>query len=120
VHGAEAFREGSASSFGLPLACFVALLVTTVVTSILPFDYHLAYAVVEWAEMLVGTISAVVAFVVVFLRRRVPSPVVQGWSGNKWLALSGTGIWCIFWLTALLTHRWLSRAGCDLVSGRFF
>jgi len=40
-----------------PLACFVALLVTIAIVSILPPDHHLAYAIVEWVEMLVGTVS---------------------------------------------------------------
>jgi len=80
----------------LPLASFVALLATMATVNILPPDRHLAYAVVEWVEMAVGTITAVIALVVVFLWPRVASPAVQGWSRYKWLAIGGLGTWAIF------------------------
>ncbi len=88
-----------------PLACFVALLVTIAIVSILPPDHHLAYAIVEWVEMLVGTVSAVLAFAA-FLWPRIASPDAPGWSRHKWLAIFGLGIWCIFWLVALLARPW--------------
>ena len=90
----------------LALACFVALLTTMATVNILPPDRHLAYAVVEWVEMVVGTVSAVIAFVVVFLWPRVVSPPGQGWSRYKWLASCSLGIWFIFWVIALLTRPW--------------
>ena len=89
-----------------PLACFVALLATMAIVNILPPDRHLAYAIVEWVEMVVGTVTAVISFVIVFLWPRVASQTVQGWSRYKWLAICGLGIWCIFWLIALLTRPW--------------
>jgi len=89
-----------------PLACFVALLATMAIVSILPPDRHLAYAIVEWAEMVVGTVTAVIAFVVVFLWPRFASTTVQGWSRYKWIAICGLGIWSIFWLIALLARPW--------------
>lgn len=89
-----------------PLGCFVALLATMAAVNILPPDRHLAYAVVEWVEMLVGTVSAVIAFVVGFLWPRVASPAVHGWTRYKWLAICGLGIWSIFWLIALLARPW--------------
>jgi hypothetical protein len=90
----------------LPLACFVALLVTIATVSILPRDHHLAYAIAEWVEMLVGTVSGVLAFAVAFLWPRVAWPDAPGWSRHKWLAICGLGIWCIFWLIALLARPW--------------
>ena len=89
-----------------PLACFVALLATMAIVNILPPDHHLANAIVEWVEMVVGTVTAVISFVIVFLWPRVASQTVQGWSRYKWLAICGLGIWCIFWLIALLTRPW--------------
>lgn len=90
----------------LPLSCFVALLVTMAGVHVLPSDRHMAYAIVEWVEMAVGTITTVIAFVVVFLWPRVVSPAAQGWSRYKWLALGGLGVWVIFWLVALLARPW--------------
>jgi hypothetical protein len=87
-----------------PLAFFGVLIATMAIVAILPPDRHLAYAVVEWVEMIVGTVSAVVAFVGVFLWPRIASPVLQGWSRYKWLAICGLGIWSIFWLIALLAR----------------
>jgi len=72
-----------------PLACFVALVATMATVNILPPDRHLAYTVVEWVEMVVGTVTAVIACVVVFLWPRVASPAVQGWSRYKWLQFVG-------------------------------
>jgi uncharacterized membrane protein len=89
-----------------PLACFVALLATMSTAYILPPDRHLAFAIVEWVEMLVGTVSAVIAFVVLFLWPRVTSPDIKGWGRHEWLAISGLGIWFIFWLIALAARRW--------------
>jgi hypothetical protein len=86
-----------------PFASFILLLITIAIVSILPPDHHLAYAIVEWVEMLVGTVSAVLAFVVV-LWPRVASPDTP--SRKKWLVMFGLGIWCIFWLIALLAHSW--------------
>ena len=88
----------------LPLACFVALLATMATVNILPPDHHLTYAVVEWVEMVVGTVSAVIAFVIVFLRPSVVLPAVQIWRRYKLLAICGLGVWCIFWLIALLAR----------------
>jgi hypothetical protein len=89
-----------------PLACFVALLVTMAAVSILPSDHHLAYTIVESVEMLVGTVSAVLAFAAAFLWPRVASPDAPGWSRQKWLASCVLGIWCIFWLIAFLARPW--------------
>jgi hypothetical protein len=89
-----------------PLACFVALLATMAVVNILPPDRHLVYTIVEWVEMVVGTVTAFIRFAVVFLWPRVASPTVQGWSRYKWVVISGLGIWCIFWLIALLARPW--------------
>ncbi len=89
-----------------PLSWFVALLVTMATVNILPSQRHLAYAVVEWAEMLIGTLSAVIAFVVAFLGPRFRSPVIQGGSRYKLIATCGLGIWGIFWLIALLSRPW--------------
>lgn len=89
-----------------PLACFAALVATMAVVSILPPSRHLAYAVVEWAEMILGSASAVIVFVIVFVLPRVSSPVAQRWNRYKWLAICGLGIWCIFWLVALMARPW--------------
>ena len=86
-----------------PFASFIALLITIAIVSILPPDHHLAYAIVEWVEMLVGTVSAVLAFGEV-LWPRVASPDTSSWSRKKWLVVFGLGIWCIFWLVALHAH----------------
>jgi hypothetical protein len=88
-----------------PLGCFVSLLITIATVSILPPDQHLAYAIVEWVEMLVGTVSAVLAFAVV-LWPRIVSPGTPGWSRQMWLVICGLGIWCVFWLVALLARPW--------------
>ena len=102
------FASATARLFSwLPLACFVALLLTMVTVNILPPDRHLAYAVVEWVEMAVGTISAVATFVVLFLWPRAASSAVSGWSRYRWLGVCGLGLWCIFWLVALLSHTWV-------------
>jgi uncharacterized membrane protein len=89
-----------------PVACFVALLATMATVQVLPPEYRLAYAVVEWVEMAVGTVSAVVAFVVFFLRRRAASPAEQSWTGSKWLTICGLSLWSIFWLIAALARPW--------------
>jgi hypothetical protein len=104
-----AMAEGRMSARFLlwfPLACFVALLATMPTVYILPPGRHLAFAIVEWVEMLVGTVSAVIAFVVVFLWPRITSPTARGWSRHKWLAICCLGIWCIFWVIALLARPW--------------
>ena len=67
---------------------------------ILPPDRHLAFAIIEWVEMVVGTVSAVIAFVIVFLWPRVR---------HQWLAICGLGIWFIFWLVALLARPWADK-----------
>jgi len=102
-----AIAEGRMSArfwLWFPLACFVVLLVTMATVSILPPDHHLAYAIVEWVEMLVGTVSAVGAFVLAFLWPHAASPDAPGWRQHKWLAICGLGVWCIFWLIAFLAR----------------
>jgi len=102
-----AIAEGRMSARFLlwfPLACFIALLATMPTVYILAPGHHLAFAIVEWVEMLVGTVSAVIAFVAVFLWPRIASPAARGWSRHKWLAVYGLGIWCIFWLIAFLAR----------------
>jgi hypothetical protein len=89
-----------------PLASFVALLGTMAAVSILPTAPHLAYAVVEWIEMIIGSLTAVIAFIVFFLWPRVASPAAQGWSRYKWRAICGLGIWSVFWFIALATRPW--------------
>ena len=92
-----------------PLACFVALLATMPMVYILPPDRHLAFAIIEWVEMVVGTVSAVIAFVIVFWWPRVTSPGIKGWGRHQWLAICGLGIWFIFWLVALLARPWADK-----------
>jgi hypothetical protein len=89
-----------------PLAFFVALLVTMPSVYVFPPDHRLAFTIVEWVEMLVGTISAITAFVVVILWPRIASPAARGWSRHKWVAICGLSVWCIFWLIALLVRPW--------------
>ena len=101
--------SGSASARFLQrfsLACFVALLVTIATVSVFPLRHRLAYAIVEWAEMVVGTVSAVIAFVVTFRLPRVDSTDGPRWGRQNWFAICGLGIWCIFWLVALLVRPW--------------
>lgn len=90
----------------VPLASFVALLATMAVVSILPPDRHLAYSVVEWGEMIIGTLSAIVACVFVFAWPRFVSPAAQGMNRYKWLAICGLAVWFIFWVIALLARPW--------------
>jgi hypothetical protein len=102
-----AIPEGRVSArflLWVPLGCFVALLATMPTVYILPPDRHLAFAIIEWLEMSVGTVTAVIAFVVAFLWPRIASPAARGWSRHKWIAICGLSIWCIFWLIALLVR----------------
>jgi hypothetical protein len=89
-----------------PLACFGALIATMAVVSILPPSRHLAYAFVEWAEMILGSASAVIVFVIVIVLPRVSSPAAQRWTRYKWPAIGGLCVWCIFWLVALMARPW--------------
>ncbi len=102
--------DGRISSRFLPyllLAFFVALLATMPAVYVLPPDGRMAFTIVEWLEMLAGTVSAIIAFVAVFLRTpRVASPVTRGWSRHKRIAICGLSVWCIFWLIALLVRPW--------------
>src|SRR5260221_11982314 len=94
-----AIAEGRMSARFLlwfPLACFIALLATMPTVYILAPGHHLAFAIVEWVELLVGTVSAVIAFVAVFLSPRIASPVAGGWSRPKGLSVSSFGIVVIF------------------------
>jgi hypothetical protein len=87
-----AIAEGRMSARFLlwfPLACFIALLATMPTVYILAPDHHLAFAIVEWVEMLVGTVSDVIAFVAVFLWPRIASPAARGWSRHSGLQFTG-------------------------------
>ncbi len=91
----------------LPLTCFVALLLTMLAVNVLPPDGHLAYAIVEWVLMVVGTLGAVTAVAIVYFLPRAAPQAPKGWSRYKWLAICGLGIWSIFWLIALLARPWI-------------
>lgn len=90
----------------VPLASFVALLATMALVSILPPDRNLAYSVVEWTEMIIGTLSAVITCAFVFAWPRFVSSATQGMNRYKWLAISGLAVWFIFWVIALLARPW--------------
>src|SRR5258706_12362006 len=96
-----AIAEGRMSARFLlwfPLACFIALLATMPTVYILAPDHHLAFAIVEWVEMLVGTVSAVIAFVAVFLWPRIASPAAGGWSRHSGLPFIGYAFCAFFGL----------------------
>jgi hypothetical protein len=90
----------------LPLICFVAFLLTMFMLTALSPGHSPVFAAVEWAEMTIGTSSAVLSVGAVFWPRA--TTIGQQWSrGGRWVAICGLGIWVLFWLLALLTRRWV-------------
>ena len=63
---------------------------TMAMLAILPLQYHSTYALVAWVEVLVGTISAMIAFVVLFLNRSLRHPqevagvCMHGFPSARW------------------------------------
>ena len=87
----------------LPLASFLALALTVLVSSVAPDEHHFVYAVVEWTEMLLGGASALLG-AVLFLSLHFADAGFAPSKRDRWLSVLALGIWVLFWLVALLTR----------------
>lgn len=83
---------------------FLVFISSMLVLSALPLDnYHSAIATVEWTEMIAGTLIALASLIAtIWESRRVVDRSLQM---NKTLAIAGSGLWAVFWIIALGTHR---------------
>lgn len=79
---------------------FLVFMITLGVITILPLGYHLAFAVLEWAEMLIGTLlSVVVVLATVWKIGIAPS------RKHFLLASAGLALWVAFWVVAIFAHH---------------
>ena len=78
---------------------------TMAMLAVLPLQYHSTYALVVWVEVLVGTISAMIAFVVLFLKPQLAPSAGSGRRLYGWLSICSVVIWCVWWVLVVMTHR---------------
>jgi hypothetical protein len=91
----------------ISFVCFITLVMTVATQVTFPSRHGVAYTVAEGIEIVVGTISAVIAFGFVFTETRVITRPLPGGNPYKLYAIWGLGIWSIFWLAIL---AWLILA----------
>lgn len=97
---AAKFLRGAA---WLSPASFLLFMLSVIIITILPAGKTWMFALIEWGEMIIGTLlSLLVAVTILWFRKDRGSPLPRK---SEWFAITGVCFWVIFWVLAVWVHH---------------